>query len=283
MNHRSNATTATSFRSGFTLIELMLAMGLSIVIIGTAFSAVRMVSQSTAIANRLSQENALMRAGFLAASDELDFWRTYDDPLDPSGQRLRGAGKPFCPMSYDPTRPDGDPRRWWRGYGSTLSGTVNSTTWGDYSLLSKDGHTDPMRAWLPTQTRTMLQTIGRYGAIGYLPGNAIFSYYDATGTLTATPKDVWAFTEGVVYTADPAKAYNQGALMPMLLPSHPATWPGLAVETRRYVVYSHNLDTCLVTVTSPMSGEAIRFAFWGVGTTLRGARQQRNLDTVAIR
>jgi prepilin-type N-terminal cleavage/methylation domain-containing protein len=271
-----------SARSGFTLIELMIAIALSSVILMTAFSALRVVSQSVTLTNRLSLENGLMRAGFMAASNELDFWTAYDDPLDPTQQPLRAVGKPFAPLSYDPTKPISDPKHWWRGFGCTVSGVVSSTAWGDYSLMSQDGMADPVRSWLPGQTRNLLQTLGNYGTIGYLPGDAIFAYYNSSKNLTAVPKDVWAYTEGTAYTVDPAKPYNQGAVG-NLMPSRPASWPGLTIETRRYVIYSHSLDTCLVKVTSPVTGETIRYAFWGVGTTLRGARQQRGLDTVAIR
>jgi hypothetical protein len=58
------------------------------------------------------------------------------------------------------------------------------------------------------------------------------------------------------------------------------------VEARRYAVWSSFIDLCLVQVQSPITGETKRLSFWGVGTTLRGARQQRELDaldTVVIR
>ena len=85
-------------RGAFTLLELMIAIVLSAIIILTAVSGLRTMAQAVTAANRLSLENALMRAGYFTAQDQLDFWTNADDPTDTSRQKLRKQSLPFCPM-----------------------------------------------------------------------------------------------------------------------------------------------------------------------------------------
>lgn len=84
--------TMRSDRRGFTLIEMMIAIALGSVVIYTAYAGFSMASQSIVVANRLSLENALMRAGYLQAHQQLDFWTNLDDPYDASHERLRLSG-----------------------------------------------------------------------------------------------------------------------------------------------------------------------------------------------
>ncbi len=113
-------------RAGFTLVELLISIGLGSVIVVTAFAAFRVAAQCTSVANRLSLENAMMRAGVQVADLECDYWSLYDDPLDPTQQRLRqtrGAkGLPFSPFATTVVDDAGDTRPLWeRG---TLVGTL---------------------------------------------------------------------------------------------------------------------------------------------------------------
>ncbi len=89
----------------FTLIELVIAIGIGTVIAYAAFATVRAAAQATTTANRLSLENGMIRAGYAAAVEECDFWRSYDDPDNAvGGQGLRafdagrGRGLPFTPL-----------------------------------------------------------------------------------------------------------------------------------------------------------------------------------------
>jgi hypothetical protein len=102
--------------SAFTLIELMLSIALGSLIIYTAVAGFNAAAHAVTIANRLSLENSLLRAGYFQVEEDLDFWTSLDDPLDSSPshqhQQLRGtlaggkvamqetlAGNPFTPMS----------------------------------------------------------------------------------------------------------------------------------------------------------------------------------------
>ncbi len=90
-------------RHAFTLIELMIAIGLGMLIVVVAVSGVRMASQSVTTSNRLALENSMMRAGYFAAMQDADYWLAWDDPDSPTDQGLRdyegappyGRGLPF--------------------------------------------------------------------------------------------------------------------------------------------------------------------------------------------
>jgi prepilin-type N-terminal cleavage/methylation domain-containing protein len=77
---------------GFTLIEMMIGIALGSVVAYTAYAGFRMASQSIVVANRLSLENSLMRAGYIQAHQQIDFWTNLDDPYDASRERLRLSG-----------------------------------------------------------------------------------------------------------------------------------------------------------------------------------------------
>ncbi|MBA3936037.1 MAG: prepilin-type N-terminal cleavage/methylation domain-containing protein [Planctomycetes bacterium] len=90
--HHFASQPATHARGAFTLIEMMIAIALGMVILLTAAAGFRVAGQAVATANRLSTENALMRAGMVLAHEQLDFWTNLDDPHDASRERLRLSG-----------------------------------------------------------------------------------------------------------------------------------------------------------------------------------------------
>lgn len=305
----ASASYTMRYKRAFTLLEMMIAVTLSAVIVYTAFSAFRVVGQTVANSQRMSLENGMMRTGFFAALDELDFWDLYDDrnASNPASNPLRAVGNPFCPVTWDPTKKPSDPKSWWRGFG--FSTTVpNTNRWGNYSVLSRAGHSDPVRGWYPNQIKTINERMGGYGMISYLPGDAIFCWYESGGTpftIKGEPRDVWERTAQtpvlvLKYAPDPPllpnsvstyppappyppASYNAGMYNELVQASkRPSNWPMLRAEARRYIVWSSFIDLCQVEVTSPITGQMTRLSFWGVGTTLRGARQQRGLDTVLV-
>jgi hypothetical protein len=97
--------------SAFTLLELMIAIGLGTLIVYASFAGLRTATQTITIANRLSLENTMLQAGFVIALDELDTWRAYDDPdsTDPTERRQRetGNGLLFRPLTRIAPRPAG--------------------------------------------------------------------------------------------------------------------------------------------------------------------------------
>ena len=135
--------------AAFTLIEMMISIGLGMLIVTVAMSGVRMAGQSVSTANRLSLENSMLRAGYFAAMQDADWWLAWDDPDVPSDQRLRdfepGApwnrGLPFTEFTNQqfpgsgstPTNTDRD-----RGWDSTNAWQANdSRTWFSGNLVEE--------------------------------------------------------------------------------------------------------------------------------------------------
>ncbi|MFT3766291.1 MAG: prepilin-type N-terminal cleavage/methylation domain-containing protein [Minicystis sp.] len=325
-------------RKALTLIELLAAMSIGSVIAYTAFAGFRMASTTISTVNRLSLENRLLRAGFFAGVDEVDFWTSYDDPGDATAQPLRVAGEPFAPLSFDADRGPHEPKTWHRGW--LWSSRTDTQEEGNYAVLSRIGHPEALRRWKPEEFKAMADTIGYYGLIEYQNADTLFHYYGddkltpaelLPGSSKASaklykpldgndaPRCIWELTYNSAFamctgayrresdgSIDASKNYrarpgavslSHGFFAPdggswdfstMLrytpemrewLPTRPANWPRFTSHTWRYVLHSQFFQSVRVRVLSPTTGEAIEMSFWGLGTTLRGARQQRGLDT----
>jgi hypothetical protein len=179
--------------TGFTLIEMMIAIGLGIVVCVTAFACARICSQAVTACNKLSLENTMMRVGFSAALDDLDFWTSYDDPDDASKQELRAKGHPFY---YSASDVEGNfsgeftanfdqskPANWWRGLGpcNDLEGVRGLGIGWDYglaSVFSKIDHSNPDARKLPIFLRRLPKANGYAAMFDMAPANMIYTYYD---------------------------------------------------------------------------------------------------------
>jgi len=194
---------------GFTLIELMIAITLGMLVVYTAVAGFRVASQSVTMANRLSVENSMIRAGFQEAHQQMDFWTNLDDPDDTANQRLRGTvtmgtgggvgqklndigfsptvGFPFTPMStiFPANQPlktgmpviDSGVPRFASALGTPqapilpLNGSPTSPiTWN--TIADSDIGFDPTYAWAPHDPRTWY----RGNAIEKERGNGSDSY-----------------------------------------------------------------------------------------------------------
>lgn len=199
-------------RRAFTLIELIIAIGLGTMIALVAWQALRAASQTVAIASRLSVENSLMRDAYSRAHERMDTWTDLDQPDDPARQRMRGAaggeGLPFTPFAtsfpssgsgelrrgFDSAykAPANDPRAWWRG--NAVESAIGDLRHGRYALFSCTepnllATTDPAivatdygavtveRSWLANQYLGLLRALPYYGAVDYLPANALYGFY----------------------------------------------------------------------------------------------------------
>jgi prepilin-type N-terminal cleavage/methylation domain-containing protein len=78
----SPTRTASGRATGFTLIEMMIAIALGLAVIYVAFAGFRVAAQSVTLVNRLGTENDILRAGLTIAMDDTDFWSSHDDPFD---------------------------------------------------------------------------------------------------------------------------------------------------------------------------------------------------------
>lgn len=154
-------------RRAFTMIELLVAVGLGSLVVLVAVAGLRSAAGAVTHANRLSLDNALLRAGYLEAQDQLDFWTNLDDPTDSGRQQLRqrnnNAGMPFLPMRSAFVLPNGgtgsgtprllSPRT---VPGSPVQAEIwprAKTTFTD-SAWEGDVGWDPTYAWAPHDPRT---------------------------------------------------------------------------------------------------------------------------------
>ena len=74
-------------RSAFTLLELMIAIGLGMLVVYIAMAGLRTASQTISIAQRLSMENSIIRSGMMIALHETDFWTSHDSPKNEPGDK----------------------------------------------------------------------------------------------------------------------------------------------------------------------------------------------------
>lgn len=356
-----------SMRRALTLVELMLAISLSLVLVYAAFTAFRVASAAITTCQRLSLENSLFRLGFIAGLEENDFWTAYDDPDDatkqPSRTRNGGTGdyvdintpslgsngRPFVPLTLSRSALSwdvSDPNAWWRG------GIDYRDTYGRFRELARIGHPDKAtmsyRAWLPELADTLLNQVGAYGVSEYLPPHLPYGYYVSpsgtnssgvavgteggadfsrkafkafhahwsTGTDSSTMGASAYYPRGrfgsngmvVIPRADSRQGttavgewIDRGAQrrghpssgdawawktnLPNLRTKNaltelvPSAWPRLQVNVSHYMYFNQATNLIQINLVSPLTTEARQLSLVCTGTTLRGARMQRGLDT----
>jgi prepilin-type N-terminal cleavage/methylation domain-containing protein len=189
MDHRLH------LRGAFTLIEMMIGVALGALVVTVAVTGLQVSSQTITLTNRLSLENAVLRAAVVAANREMDFWDTFDsrtDDAQPLIRTLRAPGCPFAPMSF--TAPElllefdqSQPRLWWNGHlwSSNHKSSGGQQRFGDYSLFGRQGLGSPTvpieRVWRHNILPQLATNLGYYAALDYLPANFVFGFYDANG------------------------------------------------------------------------------------------------------
>lgn len=372
----------------FTLIEVLIAVTMGIVLVYTATAAFRVAAQATTTANRMSLENAVLRAGYQIAHRDLDFWTNVDDPtIGRVGLRAgaSASGMPFTPFAtswpgaaisdaesavgFDPRDVAwsmGNPRMWWRGnmaeknnsdlrFGrysivANRSGsltadklaTVRSQTGVDgmgaavFTDFSYGGPVQVPHSWHYAQVSGLEKALGFYGLCDYMPSNAVYAYYvpwDSGCNLGGMPK--WLLDPGGDFNngdggqqtprgkyrnsyqtsygiidprstndlnelrkrhrrhyhlgygsnldpntgESPQDGFNRISAIPDdHLAVRPQNWPGLNVSVQRFIKNTRFVNLARVTWTNPITGQTSELSFTGFGTTLRGARQQRNPD-----
>lgn len=91
----------------FTLIELTVALGLGLIIVLVLFAVFRSVSATLNKSNRIARDNQALRSGYIAACEELDHWRGFDDPDHAPGRD--GVGDPGEQLLRSPVVVSSDP------------------------------------------------------------------------------------------------------------------------------------------------------------------------------
>jgi hypothetical protein len=67
-----------------------------------------------------------------------------------------------------------------------------------------------------------------------------------------------------------------------LMTAQPVTWPMVSVGVARYIKNVHHVALSKVSVMSPLTGNTVELSWGALGTSLRGARQQRKQDLTVI-
>ncbi len=67
-------------RDGFTLIELIVSLAIGLIIVSALYAGFRATMQTMSYSLILSNENAILRHGFVTLLDEADHWTVYDQP-----------------------------------------------------------------------------------------------------------------------------------------------------------------------------------------------------------
>lgn len=93
-------------RPGFTIFELMVSLGLSMMILLVAFGVFRVASTAISTANRLTIENEMVRRGVVLALEQADFWNDYADPDFPYAKAYNSLNNVNATLQEIPS---GDP------------------------------------------------------------------------------------------------------------------------------------------------------------------------------
>src|SRR4051812_8485150 len=91
--------------AGFTLVEILIALAISMVIMVAAISAFRLASHAIGLANQLSVENGLLRIGFQASLEDVDFFHSEADDQAPYN---KGYSRSRTLKTDDLTTPQND-------------------------------------------------------------------------------------------------------------------------------------------------------------------------------
>lgn len=205
-------------RSGFTLVELLIALAAGSVIVLTAMAGFRSALQAVSVSDRYFVENRMLRIGMEIALEEADFWKAVDEPDRPDHQPMRGrvgtgnAGLAFTAFRKGPMLTDAQPghitedsvgwnpnpmawaswdmRSWF--HGNQLEATNDTILpWGNYTIhtFCQPGSTQSRHHWYEGQVKGLVDNLGFYGLCEYLPSNAFFSYHGA-GPLEAINRTV---------------------------------------------------------------------------------------------
>ncbi|MDA3959991.1 MAG: prepilin-type N-terminal cleavage/methylation domain-containing protein [Planctomycetota bacterium] len=152
---------------GFTMIELMIAIGLGLLVAIVAYASFATAAETITTVRRMALDNRLMRAGVAAALDEVDYWTVYDDPDDTANQGLRQiqrgdgfaapdmtTGLPFTALQAIPLRLETAPAGWQlRATDPALASEADLTSDAWLASADADRGFDPRRPYQANDPR----------------------------------------------------------------------------------------------------------------------------------
>jgi len=194
MMETSNRIVPARGTTGFTLLELLIAIALGSMLIATAFGAFRVAQGYISVGNRMADETETLASGWHLAMDEVDRWRRHVDKVDDGVVGAKGFtqdaewqdlvnlidNRPtedwwhwhdrFEPLDpADAGNADAWHGRQWSSPGLSAADYVDSHGFIDRPLSSMGmTSTEPVR-------ETLHDVLGWYGYVDYLPTHAIFA------------------------------------------------------------------------------------------------------------
>jgi hypothetical protein len=177
-----------TMRRAFTLIEASIAVALGMVVAITLFAGLRVSLGCVSAADRMAVQNQLIAAAMLRLSDELDDWRSYDDPDDATAQPLRvgldyaGRGKPFSSF-----------REVWRNAGLQHAWSDDDHAWSAAEGRSWWRGCMGERGGSGTEWRTKPPRFGYYGISGASVRAGVTPSYIGYGTPPQPTQDSGAW------------------------------------------------------------------------------------------
>ncbi len=153
-------------------------------------------------------------------------------------------------------------------YGGMVQALTANGTWlcptdgGDNTMKGRIRNTNGSRYYLPGKNFAAAVDSRRLAKIGYEARSA-----GGYGTTSDTHQVLTAFLNET--------RSNQELMRSNGILVSPTHWPEVTYRVHRFIERGHPVTLCVVELTSPLTGAQIALPFTTVGTTLRGARQQR--------
>ena len=214
-----------------------------------------------------NQLDGLVNAmGYAAFCEYLPANAIYTWYSDHSDRTAGGINKYGVTPGYNFTNGDGNQlnsRGIYRNTYSASFGYVNPRSWDDYKVQP------PPASGTALSGDKLRQTFYQhynsdYGAT-QIATQAQLTDADATNNWQGADDLRW-FLRHINYPE-------------LLMKAKPTTWPDVYVSVGRLIKNAHHVAVAKVRRLSPLTGEIIELSWCGLGTTLRGARQQRNRTT----
>jgi hypothetical protein len=147
----------------------------------------------------------------------------------------------------------------WGGIPEALTANgawLAATDGGDHIMKGRVRNTNGSRYFIPSRPNATVVTCRALAKIGYNGRDTDGGY---------AYRDSRRITDFLSLTGVSRRA----------MPSRPEHWPDVTATVHRFIERGHPVTLCVISSVHPLTGARLSIPFTTVGTTLRGARQQR--------